>query len=77
MNQAIFERERVHADALARIDARHADYWQGYGVGVRRAHLGDAFSDETEHARWLSLADSGDRRDAARGRGYRDGLAVG
>ena len=53
-----------------------ADYWSGYIRGLRRNHHGMKFGTPEEHQLWLTLADSDDQSHAAKGRGYRDGLAI-
>jgi len=59
------------------MDPERADYWYGYRRGLRRARFGEQFGTAAEHQLWLTLADDTDASRAARGRGYRDGLAVG
>ena len=76
MIETVFLRENLRARALARVEPQHAAYWYAYRCGLRRGRYGDRFCDEAEHARWLSLAGSRHAADAARGAGYRDGLAA-
>ena len=64
------------ADRLRRHDSDNAPWWTGYIRGLRRAHHGDNFGDDAEHALYLSAADSDDPQRAALGRGYRAGLTM-
>ena len=64
------------ADRLRRHDSDNAPWWTGYIRGLRRAHHGDNFGDDAEHALYLSAADSNDPQRAALGRGYRAGLTM-
>ena len=70
-----FVRESIRARTMTMIDPERADYWHGYRRGLRRARYGDQFGTAAEHQLWLTLADDTDASRAARGRGYRDGLA--
>lgn len=47
----------------------------GYMRGLRRARDGERFGSAEEHAAWLAAADSDYPPSAARGEGYRAGLA--
>jgi hypothetical protein len=58
-------------------DPIEADYWAGYQRGLRRAFQGERFGTARQHEEWLSLANNDDQSQAARGRGYRDGLKFG
>jgi hypothetical protein len=73
-----FETLLRRADALRRAesDPIRADWWAGYIRGLRRAHHGERFGTEDEHARFLAAADSPDMMRAALGRGYRAGLTL-
>ncbi|HEY4691329.1 MAG TPA: hypothetical protein VIK33_18620 [Anaerolineae bacterium] len=66
------------ADTLRRLDSDHvhASWWTGYMRGLRRAHHGERFGSEAEHALWLSASESTDPMRAALGRGYRTGLTL-
>ena len=64
------------ADTLRQADPVHRDWWTGYMRGLRRAHHGDGFGTEAEHALYLAAADSGDEARSALGRGYRAGLTL-
>lgn len=66
------------ADTLRRVepDPIRAEWWAGYMRGLRRAHHGERFGSEAEHALWLSAAESTDPQRAALGRGYRAGLTL-
>lgn len=76
MIETIFLRENLRARARARVEPSHAGYWHAYHCGLRRGRYGDRFCGEPEHRRWLALVGSRDPADAARGAGYRDGLAA-
>ena len=58
-------------------DPIEADYWAGYQRGLRRAFLGERFGTARQHKEWLSLANDDSHSNAARGRGYCDGLRFG
>ena len=66
------------ADTLRRVesDPVRAEWWAGYMRGLRRAHHGERFGTEAEHALWCSAAKSDDPMRAALGRGYRAGLTL-
>lgn len=66
------------ADTMRRIetDPVHSEWWAGYIRGLRRAHHGERFGTEAEHALWSSAAESTDPKRAALGRGYRAGLTL-
>ena len=66
------------ADALRRYedDPIRAEWCAGYMRGLRRAHHGERFGSEAEHALWLSASESTDPMRAALGRGYRAGLTL-
>jgi len=76
MDDKTFKRESVKAKAMTHVEPERADYWHGYRLGLRRARFGEAFVTDAEHELWMTLDDADPTR-AARGRGYRDGLAVG
>ena len=77
MNQKTFEQACIKAATMIAVDAGHAEYWQGYRRGVRRAHFGEQFGTKAEHDLWSSMADEpGDSNRRERGRGYLDGLAT-
>jgi len=61
---------------MVHVEPERADYWHGYRRGLRRARFGEAFDTKAEHELWMTLADAADPMRAARGRGYRDGLAA-
>jgi hypothetical protein len=61
---------------MAMVEPNHADYWHGYRHGLRRARFGEQIDTAAEHEQWLALVDDTDASRAARGRGYRDGLAL-
>lgn len=71
-----FERECQKAQALADARTSHSDYWRGYSRGLRRAHFGEQFGTEEQHQVWMALVASPNPANAARGRGYREGLAA-
>jgi hypothetical protein len=71
----VFVRESIRARTMAIIDPERADYWHGYRRGLRRGRFGEQFGTAAEHQLWLALADDTDVSRAARGCGYRDGLA--
>jgi hypothetical protein len=54
-----------------------ADYWTGYQRGLRRLFHGERYGTARQHELWLALASDNDPSQAARGRGYRDGLRFG
>jgi len=56
--------------------AERADYWHGYRYGLRRGYVGKQYGDDKNRQVWLAAAESDDAMRAARGRGYRDGLAA-
>jgi len=64
------------ADTLRRHDPDNGPWWTGYIHGLRRAHHGESFGTDTEHALFWSAADSDDPQRAALGRGYRAGLTM-
>ena len=72
------------ADTLRRLESAQpgydavlrAEWWAGYMRGLRRAHHGERFGTEAEHALWMAAADSDDPQRAALGRGYRAGLTL-
>ena len=66
------------ADALRRLDQNpiKSEWWAGYIRGLRRAHHGENFGTEAEHALWVSAVDSTDPSRAALGRGYGSGLTL-
>lgn len=66
------------ADTLRRMekDALRSAWWTGYIRGLRRAHHGEAFGTDAEHALYLDAIESGDPARAALGRGYHDGLTL-
>ncbi len=72
---SVFEQESTRARTMAMVEPKHADYWHGYRHGLRRARFGEQFDTAAEHEQWLALVDDTDASRAARGRGYRDGLA--
>ena len=76
MDEATFRRETLRAQTRAVVEPQHGHYWRGYRDGLRRARLGERAGTEAEHRQWLMLASSRDASRAARGAGYRDGLAV-
>ncbi len=67
----------AYADLQRRLadDSIVAEWYAGYRRGLQRAHHGDAISTKTEHALFVSLADSFDKHRAALGAGYRAGFA--
>lgn len=64
------------ADTLRRVDRPHGAWWTGYMRGLRRAHHGESFGTDAEHALYLSAADSPDPQRAELGRGYLAGLTM-
>lgn len=72
------------ADTCRRIESEQggykailrAEWWAGYMRGLRRAHHGERFGTDAEHALWLSASESTDPSRAALGRGYRAGLTL-
>lgn len=60
----------------AESDPAKAEWWRGYVRGLRRAHHGERFGSEAEHATWLAAADSDDPLRAALGKGYAAGLTL-
>ena len=75
MTDTVFVLESIRARTRAMVDPDRADYWHGYRRGLRRARYGEQFGTAAEHLLWLTSADDLDTSRAARGRGYRDGLA--
>jgi len=71
----VFVRESIRARTMAMVEPERAEYWHGYRRGLRQARYGERFATAAEHQLWLTLADDADVSRAARGRGYRDGLA--
>ena len=76
MNDKIFQRESFKAMTMVLSEPEHADYWHGYRYGLRRGYVGKQYEDDKNHQVWLAAAESDDAMRAARGRGYRDGLAA-
>jgi len=76
MDEATFRRETMRARTRASVEPQHADYWRGYQDGLRRARLGTRFVSDAEHRYWLTLVHSREASCAARGAGYRDGIAA-
>ena len=66
------------AEALRRLetDPIRGEWWVGYLRGLRRAHHGERFGSEAEHAMWFTAVDSDDPSRAALGHGYRAGLTL-
>lgn len=66
------------AETLRRLesDPIRGEWWAGYVRGLRRAHHGERFGNESEHDVWLAAANSDDPSRAALGRGYRAGLTL-
>lgn len=66
------------ADTLRRLETDHLReaWYAGYVRGLRRAHHGERFGSDAEHALWLSLADEPEAGRAALGSGYRAGLTL-
>ena len=75
MDEVTFRWESIRARTRATVEPQHADYWRGYMDGLRRAQLGARAGSEVEHRYWLMAANSRQASQAARGAGYRDGLA--
>ena len=71
-----FEAEMARARIMRGLESAIDDYWIGYERGLRRAHHGEAFGTDDEHAAWMALISSPDDRRVLRGIGYRDGLAA-
>lgn len=71
-----FQKLMRRADTMRRHDDVHRDWWTGYIRGLRRAHHGEMFGTDAEHALFLSAADSDDPSRAALGHGYRAGLTM-
>ncbi len=76
MDETTFRRESMRAQTRATVDPQHANYWHGYRDGLRRARFGERVGTVAEHRQWLTLASSRDPSRAARGAGYRDGIAL-
>lgn len=76
MNDRTFGREMATAKMMLETDDNQ-DYWAGYQRGLRRAYHGESFGTEQDHEQWLGLVDDADPQRQSRGRGYRDGLAIG
>ncbi len=66
------------ADTLRRLTSEPIEsaWWTGYMRGLRRAHHGERFGTDAEHAMWLDAATSPDSQRAAMGRGYQAGLTL-
>lgn len=66
------------ADTLRRSesDPIRSAWWDGHVRGLRRAHHGESFGSQAEHALFVSAADSTDPERAALGRGYVAGLSL-
>ena len=76
MNERTYLQESIRAVKMAQEFPSHAEYWDGYRCGLRRAQFGAGCGTDADHQRWLGMADSIYEIEAAFGRGYRDGLAV-
>ena len=79
MTEAEFKTEKEKAQTIARLesDPSQAAYFEGYMRGVERGWRGAAYGTEDEHRTWMQAGSSDDRLQRSKGRGYRDGLAVG
>jgi hypothetical protein len=79
MDEQTFQSELNRAKTMQGTvkDPIEADYWDGYQRGLRRLYLGERFGTARQHALWLALAADDNPSQAARGRGYRDGLRFG
>lgn len=66
------------ADTLRRIDPDPIaqSWWVGYQRGLRRAHHGESFGTQVEHALYSAAINSDDPDRAALGRGYAAGLTL-
>ncbi len=66
------------ADTLRRLDSDpvRSAWWAGYMRGLRRAHHGQSFGTDAEHALFVSAENSEDATRAALGRGYLAGLRM-
>jgi|WetSurMetagenome_2_1015567.scaffolds.fasta_scaffold1181704_1 hypothetical protein len=79
MTEQEFQSELTRAKAMygSAKEPAEADYWDGYQRGLRRLFHGERFGTARQHELWLALAGDANPSQAARGRGYRDGLLFG
>lgn len=77
MEDTKFRIESNRAEMMARAAPGQADYWTGFGRGLRRAQFGTQYGTNEEHLRYLLDTGSPDPTLAARAHGYRDGLDAG
>jgi len=75
-----FRRLLIRAQTLRETDvdcsAARSAWWRGYIRGLRRAHHGDNFGTEAEHALFMDAVNSRDESRVALGKGYRAGLTL-